>query len=429
MKLIGKYLDGFISQQQIDKIKPKVIRAHAALLNGTGAGADYLGWVNLPKNYDKTEFARIKQLARKIQTDSDILIVIGVGGSYLGARAVIEALKTNLYNDLPKNTPNVYFAGNSLSSVDLSNLLKLCEGKDVSLNVVSKSGTTLEPAVAFRVLKQMMEQKYGVSQAAKRIYVTTDSKKGALKAISDKNGYETLVVPNNIGGRYSVLTAVGLLPIAVADVNISQLMAGAAKARTDMKLPDNPASRYAVYRNLLYNQGYITEILVNFEPSLAQFGQWFGQLFAESEGKDGKGLLPNDAIFTTDLHSIGQYLQDGKCKLFETVVRVKNSPVEILVPAVDDNLDGLNFLDNQPVAFLNDSARRGALRAHNEGGVPNIVLELPALDEFNLGYLIYFFEFACAISGYLLGVNPFDQPGVEAYKHNMYQLIHTPGHK
>ena len=425
MKLGSKYLKGFVSQTEIDSLQPEVGKIHSAMLADSGADSDFLGWVNLPADYDKDEFARIKQASGNIQQNSDILIVIGVGGSYLGARAVIEALKTQYYNSLPKDTPDIYFIGNSLSSTDLDSLIKICEGRNVSINVISKSGTTLEPALAFRVFRKLLEDKYGPTEAAKRIYVTTDRTKGALKELSGQNGYETFVVPDDIGGRYSVLTAVGLLPIAVAGINIDELMQGAAKAKEDMAAVDNIANRYAMYRNILYQKGYKVEFLTSFEPSLAQFGEWYKQLFGESEGKDGKGLLPNSANFTTDLHSVGQYLQEGPRHLFETIIRIKKPRVNITIPSSTDNIDGLDFLAGKSFSFANNAAARGTSRAHYDGGVPNIVLEIPELDEFNIGYLIYFFERACAMSGYLLGVNPFDQPGVEAYKSHTLELLNS----
>lgn len=428
MKLDDSYLKQFIKDNELAEIWQQVELAHRMVQGGTGAGGEYLGWVNLPVDYDKDELQRIKKTAAKIQQDSDVLIVVGIGGSYLGARAVIEALKSQSYNLLPKDTPSIYFAGNSISATELDNVMRLCEGKDVSLNIVSKSGTTTEPAIAFRVLRGMLEQKYGKAGAAQRIYATTDRAEGALKKLADANGYETFVVPDDIGGRYSVLTAVGLLSIAAAGIDIDTLMAGAAKARLDMQKADGAASYYAAYRNILYRKGYGIEMLVNYEPSCQQLSEWWRQLFGESEGKDSKGMFPTSAVFSTDLHSIGQYLQDGRRELVETVIKIAKPQTDIKIPLGDDS-DGLGFVAGKQMSLVNSRALAGATLAHADGGVPSIVLEVSALDEANLGYLLYFFEMACAISGYLVGINPFNQPGVEAYKTNMFALLGKPGYE
>ena len=402
------------------------------LTEGTGLGSDFLGWLDLPVNYDKDEFRRIKESAEKIKKDSEVLVVLGIGGSYLGARAVIEFIKSNNYNLLKKDTPDIYFGGNTISSSAVAELMQLIDGRDFSINVISKSGTTTEPAIAFRIFKEILEKKYGKEEAAKRIYVTTDRQKGALKALADAEEYETFVVPDDVGGRYSVLTAVGLLPIAVAGIDIDALMQGAADAReayASDDLDNNDCYRYAAVRNMLYRDGKAIEMLAAYEPSMTLWCEWFKQLFGESEGKDGKGLFPASAIFSTDLHSLGQYIQQGERCLFETVLWVKDPKTDVEIGFEEANGDGLNFVAGKTVHYVNRKAFEGTVLAHTDGDVPNIILELDKQDEYNLGYMIYFFEKACGLSGYLLGVNPFDQPGVESYKKNMFALLGKPGYE
>jgi glucose-6-phosphate isomerase len=423
----------YISEQEVNYLAPLVQAAHDQLHNKTGAGHDYLGWLDLPTDYDKEEFARIKQAAEKIKSDSDVLLVVGIGGSYLGARAAIEALTHSFFNVLSKENrqaPQVFFVGNSISAPYLNQLMDAIKGKDVSVNVISKSGTTTEPAIAFRILKKHLEEKYGAEEARKRIYATTDKEKGALKTLASKEGYASFVIPDDVGGRFSVLTAVGLLPIAAAGVDIDSIMSGAKQAQEELSNPniqENPAYQYAAVRNVLYNKGKTIELLVNYEPALQYFSEWWKQLFGESEGKDLKGLFPASANFSTDLHSLGQYVQEGRRDLFETVVQVKQPVSDVTIEAEEEDLDGLNYLAGQTVDQVNRKALQGTLLAHTDGDVPNLVVEVPALDPFSFGYLVYFFEKACAISGYLLGVNPFDQPGVEAYKKNMFALLGKPG--
>lgn len=427
-----KALD-FFGKHELDYLKDPVKLAHEMVHNKTGAGHDFLGWVDLPEAYDKEEFARIKKSAEKIKADSDILLVIGIGGSYLGARAAIEMLNHSFYNILPKdkrNTPQVIFVGNSISSTYMHDLFDLLEGKDVSINVISKSGTTTEPAIAFRIFRKYLEEKYGVDEAKKRIYATTDKEKGALKTVATEQGYESFVIPDDVGGRYSVLTAVGLLPIAASGVDIDEIMAGAQKAQADLSeadLENNPAYQYAAVRNVLYNKGKTIEMLINYEPALQYFAEWWKQLFGESEGKDFKGIYPSSANFSTDLHSLGQYVQEGRRDIFETVLHVETPKHDITLEKEDQDLDGLNYLAGETVDFVNEKAYQGTMLAHTDGQVPNLILHLPKLDAYTLGYVVYFFEKACAISGYLLGVNPFDQPGVEAYKKNMFALLGKPG--
>lgn len=427
----GKYLSAFVKEQEFENMFPQVEAAHKLLESRTGPGNDFLGWVDLPVNYDKEEFARIKEAAAKIKQDTDVLLVIGIGGSYLGARAAIEAMAGSLYNATCKDTPEIYFVGNSISSSYLNQVLKICEGKRVSLNVISKSGTTTEPAVAFRVLKEYLEKTVGKEETKSRIYATTDRAKGTLKEQADREGWQTFVVPDDVGGRFSVLTAVGLLPIACAGLDIDQLMAGAAKAREELSVcsMDNGCYRYAAARNILYRKGKSVELLASYEPDFTMMNEWYKQLFGESEGKDQKGLMPTSVVFSTDLHSMGQFVQDGARIMFETVVDVKNPHSELFIQNDPQNLDGLNFLSEQNMSYVNRKAMEGTILAHTDGGVPNIVLEVESLKEFDLGYLIYFFERACAISGYLLGVNPFDQPGVESYKKNMFALLGKPGYE
>ena len=420
-------------EQELSNMEAMVNCAHNTLTNGTGAGNDFLGWLDLPVNYDKDEFERIKNAAEKIKKNSDALIVIGIGGSYLGPRAAIEMLNSNFYNVLKKDqrdTPQVFFVGNNISSTYLADLLDAIEGLDISVNVISKSGTTTEPAIAFRVFKDYMEKKYGVDGAKERIFATTDKSKGALKSLADEMGYETFVIPDDVGGRFSVLTAVGLLPIAVAGISIDEMMQGAADAREAYATDDfknNDCYKYAAMRNILYNKGKNVEILVNYEPGLHYFNEWWKQLYGESEGKDQKGIFPAAVDFSTDLHSMGQFIQEGSRIMFETVLNVEKAKREVSIEEVEGNLDGLNFLAGKTIDFVNKQAFNGTLLAHNDGGVPNMVLNIPELSPYYFGYMVYFFEKACGISGYLLGVNPFDQPGVEAYKKNMFALLGKPG--
>jgi glucose-6-phosphate isomerase len=432
VQLDDQHLSSFIDGSEFEAIAPQVRAAHDLLHSGTGLGNDFLGWVDLPENYDKQEFARIQAAAKKIRSDTQVFVVIGIGGSYLGARAAIEFLKSNNYNSLKKDTPDIYFIGNSISSTALAEVLELCEGKDVSINVISKSGTTTEPAVAFRVFRSFLEKKYGKAEAAKRIYCTTDKAKGTLKELAVREGYETFVVPDDVGGRYSVLTAVGLLPIAVAGADIQALMDGAAEARKEYAEPDltkNACYRYAAIRNILLRKGKEIEILVSYEPRFQMMCEWWKQLYGESEGKDGKGLFPASCIFSTDLHSMGQYIQQGRRILAETVVLFEKPVKDLVIGEDPDNADGLNFLAGKTMAYVNEKAFEGTVLAHTDGGVPNTVLRVPDFSEKSLGALIYFFEKACAISGYLLGVNPFNQPGVESYKKNMFALLGKPGYE
>ncbi len=420
----------FFQDEEIKNMNEQVMAAHSMLHEKTGEGREFLGWVDLPKKYDKDEFARIKAAAKKIRDDSDVLIVIGIGGSYLGAKAAIDFLRGPFYNHT--TNPQIFFTGNNISPNYINGLLKTIEGKDVSVNIISKSGTTTEPAIAFRIFKEYLENKYGKEEAKKRIYATTDKSRGSLKNLADKEGYETFVVPDDIGGRYSVLTAVGLLPIAVCGADIDKLMQGAADAMDMYSVPDvekNDCYRYAAIRNILYNKGKTVEMLVNYEPELQYMTEWWKQLFGESEGKDRKGIFPAGACFSTDLHSMGQYIQDGLRNLFETVLYVENAKEDIVIGTDAENVDGLNFLSGKTVDYVNKKAFEGTLLAHTDGEVPNLVLKIEALDEYNLGQLFYFFEKACGISGYILGVNPFDQPGVEGYKKNMFALLGKPGYE
>ncbi len=432
IRLNANYLSDFVSQEELAHIQPQVTLAHDLLTSKTGAGNDYLGWTTLPVDYDKEEFARIKVAAGKIQKTCDVFIAIGIGGSYLGARAVIEFLKSPKYNNIPKDTPDIYFAGNSISATEIDELLRICEGKNICINVISKSGTTTEPAVAFRVFRALLEQKYGKDGARERIFVTTDKARGTLKHFSDEAGYETFVVPDDVGGRFSVLTAVGLLPIAVAGIDIDALMQGAADAMNAYANPDlekNDCYKYAALRNILYRKGKSTEILVGYELYAAMLNEWWKQLYGESEGKDQRGIFPASVIFSTDLHSLGQYIQDGMRNLFETVISIENNPVSYPIPDDPANIDGLNFLSGMDLNQVKKTAMQATLLAHVDGGVPNILIELADRSAHSLGFLLYFFELACAISGYLLGVNPFNQPGVEAYKKNMFALLGKPGYE
>ncbi|MBP3452639.1 MAG: glucose-6-phosphate isomerase [Clostridia bacterium] len=433
MKIKMTGVAGFVEQRELDSMIPLMDTVNKTLLEKSGAGNDFLGWLDLPVNYDKEEFARIQAAAKKIQGDSQVLVVIGIGGSYLGARAAIEFVKGQMYNGVrEEGIPEVYFVGNNISSSYINDVVKIIGNRDFSVNIISKSGTTTEPAIAFRVFKKMLEEKYGKEGAKGRIYATTDKARGALKALSDAEGYETFVVPDDVGGRFSVLTAVGLLPIAAAGVDIAAMMKGAQDAREVCVAGDmttNPSYLYAALRNILYRKGKTTEILVNYEPALLMMGEWFKQLFAESEGKDQKGIFPTAANFSTDLHSIGQFIQDGSRNLFETVIWVNQPRSEVVIEEADEDIDGLNYLAGQSVQFVNSKAYQGTLMAHMDGGTPNIIVEIDEADAWHFGYLVYFFEKACGLSGYLLGVNPFDQPGVEAYKKNMFALLGKPGYE
>ena len=427
-----KHLSTFVKEHELTAVASQVQSAHDLLHNRSGLGNDFLGWLDLPVNYDKEEFARIQAAAKKIQSNSQVLVVIGIGGSYLGARAAIELLHSPMYNSLPKETPEIYFAGCSISPAYLNEIIRLCEGKDFSVNVISKSGTTTEPALAFRVFRDLLIKKYGVEGAKDRIFCTTDKARGTLKTLADREGYETFVVPDDIGGRFSVLTAVGLLPIAVSGADISKLMEGAAAAREAYSVCDlttNDCYRYAAYRNILNRKGKSIELMVSYEPAFAMMAEWYKQLFGESEGKDGKGLYPSSVIFSTDLHSMGQFIQEGSRIMFETVVDIQKPKYDWYIAEDEENFDGLNFLANQNMSVVNQKAMQGTILAHTEGGTPNMILEVPEINEYELGQMIYFFEKACAVSGYMLGVNPFDQPGVESYKRNMFALLGKPGYE
>ena len=430
-----QFAKNFFNENELKQIKPYVELANEVLTSKSGAGNDFLGWVDLPENYDKDEFARIKKAAEKIKNDSEVLVVIGIGGSYLGAKAAIEFLSHSFYNNLPKDkrkTPQIYFAGTNMSGVYLQHLIEVVGDRDFSVNVISKSGTTTEPAIAFRVFKKMLEEKYGKEEAAKRIYATTDKEKGALKTLATAEGYETFVVPDNVGGRFSVLTAVGLLPIAAAGINIDELMAGAKDAMNDFankNMDENQALQYAAVRNILHRKGKDLELMVNYEPRVHYLAEWWKQLFGESEGKDGKGLYPTSADFSADLHSLGQYIQEGQRLFFETVVSIGKPEVEFVIESDKDNLDGLNFIAGKTLDYVNKKATDGVILAHIDGDVPNLGVNIPEATPYHLGYTFYFFEKACGVSGYLLGVNPFDQPGVEAYKKNMFALLGKPGYE
>ncbi len=432
LSLNTKFVEKFVSNSDIDNISEEIYAAQKQLINRDGEGNSFLGWIDLPVDYDKEEFERIKIAAEKIKKSCDIFIVIGIGGSYLGARAAIEFVKSPVYNNLKKDTPDIYFAGNSISPSSLADLVKICEGKDICINVVSKSGTTTEPAVAFRVFRNMLEQKYGVEGAKERIFATTDKAKGTLKKFSDDNGYETFVVPDDVGGRFSVLTAVGLLPIAVAGIDIDEMMAGAQDSRIKYSTTDidtNDCLKYAAIRNCLYRNSKAVEVLASYEPATQMFCEWWKQLFGESEGKDGKGIFPSSVIFSTDLHSLGQYIQDGERILFETVLNIENAKDKLEIPFDPHNVDNLNFLAGKDLDFVNNKAMLGTLIAHTDGNVPNIVLNIKDRSAYSFGYLVYFFEYACAVSGYTLGVNPFNQPGVESYKKNMFALLGKEGYE
>ena len=426
---------GFISEEEIGYMSRLTEQAKDVLVSKNGAGNDFLGWIDLPVDYDKEEFSRIEKAAEKIKKDSDVLIVIGIGGSYLGARAAIEFLRHGFYNSLPKEkrgTPEIYYVGNSISSTYLQGVIDVIGDREFSVNVISKSGTTTEPAIAFRIFKKMLEDKYGQEEAAKRIYATTDKARGALKDLATKEGYESFVVPDDVGGRFSVLTAVGLLPIAVSGADITALMDGAASGRElalNEKFEDNEAMKYAAIRNILLRKGKSVEVLANYEPALHYIGEWWKQLYGESEGKDQKGIFPAAVDFTTDLHSMGQFIQDGARIMFETVMNVEEARETITIEKEAEDLDGLNYLAGKTMDFVNKSAMNGTILAHTDGNVPNLMIKIPKMDEFHLGQLFYFFEFACGVSGYILGVNPFNQPGVESYKKNMFALLGKPGYE
>lgn len=433
--LNDKYLKGVVNADELKGMEPMVKVAHEMIENKNGLGNDFLGWVDLPVNYDKEEFERIKKAAAKIKADSEVLIVIGIGGSYLGARAAIEFLRHNFYNMVDKSvrkTPEIYFVGNNISSTYVKHLMDVIGDRDFSINIISKSGTTTEPAIAFRVFKKMLEAKYGKKEAAKRIYATTDKAKGALKNLATEEGYESFVVPDDIGGRFSVLTAVGLLPIAVSGADLDKLMEGAASGRKhalEADFEENDALLYAAMRNILLRKGKNVEIVANYEPSLHYVSEWWKQLFGESEGKDQKGIFPAAVDLTTDLHSMGQFIQDGARIMFETVINVETPQCEITIEEEPVDLDGLNYLAGKTMDFVNKSAMNGTILAHTDGNVPNLMVKVPEQNEFYLGELFYFFEFACGVSGYLLGVNPFNQPGVESYKRNMFALLGKPGYE
>ncbi|HCM90298.1 MULTISPECIES: glucose-6-phosphate isomerase [Vagococcus] len=426
-------MDKFIGEHELGYMQSSVTAAHTALREGTGAGNDFLGWIDLPENYDKDEFARIKKAAEKIKSDSEVLVVIGIGGSYLGAKAAIDFLNHSFYNLLDneeRKAPQVFFAGNSISSSYLADLIHVIGDRDFSVNVISKSGTTTEPAIAFRVFKDLLVKKYGKEEANKRIYATTDRARGAVKVEADAEGWETFVIPDDVGGRFTVLTPVGLLPIAVTGADIDSMMKGAADARiaySNDDLATNEAYQYAALRNVLYRKGKVTELLINYEPNLQYFSEWWKQLFGESEGKDQKGIYPSSANFSTDLHSLGQYIQEGRRNIFETVIKVDKARHELTIPEMEQDLDGLGYIQGNMIDFVNTKAFQGTLLAHTDGDVPNFVLTIPETDAYTLGYMMYFFEIAVGISGYLNGVNPFDQPGVEAYKANMFALLGKPG--
>jgi glucose-6-phosphate isomerase len=425
----------FIGQHELDYLSPMIEKAHDLLHSKKGPGSDYAGWVELPKEYDREEFKKIQNAAKKIQEDTEVLIVIGIGGSYLGARAAIEMLNHHFYNLLSKDKrkgPEIYFAGHNMSTTYLNHLMQIIENKELSINVISKSGTTTEPAIAFRIFKEWMEKKYGKEGAKHRIYATTDESKGALRKLADQEGYQTFVISDDIGGRYSVLTAVGLLPIAASGIDIQEMMVGAGRAYEEYMNPivkENPCYQYAAVRNALYKKGKTTEIIANYEPALFYLGEWWKQLFGESEGKDGKGIFPASVNFTTDLHSMGQYIQEGRRNIFETVVYIENIEDNIVIKEEEEDLDGLNYLSGKTISFVNKKAFQATLLAHSDGGVPNLIVSIPEATPYYFGYLVYFFEKACGISGYLLGVNPFDQPGVEEYKRNMFALLGKAGYE
>ena len=433
LKFDDSKLKSYINEDELSLITPQVKLAHELLKNKTGAGSDFLGWINLPNDYDKEEYSRLKKTAEKIRNDADVLIVIGIGGSYLGAKACIESLNTSFFNLLSRDerkSPQIFFAGNSISSTYLSELIEFVKDKSIYVNVISKSGTTTEPALAFRFFKELLEKKYGKDGARQRIIATTDKSRGALKNLANEEGYETFIIPDDVGGRFSVLTPVGILPIAVSGVDIDQLMKGAQDAVKDFEIDDidkNDCYRYAAVRNILYRKGYTTEILASYEPSLSFFSEWWKQLFGESEGKDKKGIYPSSVNLSTDLHSLGQYIQDGMRNLMETVINVESPLKDITIKEMEGDIDGLNYLTGKTVDFVNKKAFAGTLLAHLDGGVPNMVVNIPKINAYNIGYMIYFFEKDCAISGHLSAVNPFNQEGVESYKKNMFALLGKKG--
>ncbi len=432
IRLDLKYADKFISDDQIKALETEASKAFGKVMTGSGEGSDFLGWRDLPVNYDREEFARIKKSAEFIKKNCDVFIVIGIGGSYLGARAAIEFVKSPLYNSLKKDTPDIYFAGNSISPAQINELLSICEGRDVCLNVISKSGTTTEPALSFRIFRSYLENRYGVEESVKRIFVTTDKCRGTLKKFATDMGYESFVVPDDVGGRYSVLTAVGLLPIAVAGIDIDEMMSGAADARTEYTQKayvDNDAMKYAAVRNFFYRNGKKIELLASYDNGVQLFAEWWKQLYGESEGKDGVGIFPASAMFSTDLHSLGQMIQQGERNLFETILDIKKSPSDIEIAVDPENLDGMNFIAGKMMSEVNHTAFTATAIAHTDGGVPNLVITADSRSAYDFGYLAYFFELACGISAYMLGVNPFNQPGVEAYKTNMYALLGKPGYE
>ncbi len=430
IKLNDKHMSSFVNEHELKGMAPLVKAAHENLHNKAGLGNDFLGWLDLPTEYDKAEFDRIIKAAEYIKENADILIVIGIGGSYLGARAAIEFIKSPFYNNMKKDTPDIYFVGNNINPTYLNEIISLCEDKDVVVNVISKSGTTTEPALAFRVFRELLENKYSKEETQKRIFCTTDKARGTLKTLADAKGYESFVIPDDVGGRFSILTAVGLLPIAVSGCDITKMMQGAKTAQdklTSESIDENDCYKYAAYRNILLNKGKSVEMYVSYDPAFTLMAEWLKQLYGESEGKDQKGLYPSSAIFSTDLHSLGQFVQDGSRIMFETLIDIKTPKSDFFVKEDPDNFDGLNFLSNQNMSIVNEKALQGTVIAHTEGGTPNLILEIPKIDEAEFGYMVYFFEKACAISGYMLGVNPFDQPGVESYKKNMFALLGKPG--
>lgn len=430
VKLETKYLYPFIKDEEYDEILPQAKVAHKMLHLKKGPGSDYLGWLDLPSNYDKEEIKRINQTAQKIQYSSDIFIVIGIGGSYLGAKAAIGFLKSHNYNFLRKDTPKIFFIGNNISAAGVSELLEICTEKEVSINVISKSGETIETSIAFKIFREFLENKYGKEKAKERIFITTDKESGLLRKMADEKGYTSFNIPRDVGGRYSVLTPVGLLPIAVSGANVQEILNGAMVASEDFKKNDienNICNKYAAIRNILYRKGKQIELLIGYEPRLYGITEWFKQLFAESEGKNSKGIFPSASIFSTDLHSIGQFIQDGSKIIFETVLQIENNSPDIIINASRNDDDKLKFLSGKTISYINKKAFEGTTLAHTDGGVPNIVLHLENISEYTLGYMIYFFEEACAVSGYMLGINPFNQPGVEAYKKNMFALLGKPG--
>lgn len=431
LNLSQKYLSGFVTDEELASMQKEVDNARTLVAERNGEGSDFLGWVDLPENYDKEEYSRIKAAAKKIKKSCDVFIVIGIGGSYLGARAAVEFINSPMYNNIKKDTPDIYFAGRDINSSYLNELLSICEGRDVCINVISKSGTTTEPAIAFRIFRELLESKYGEEGAKDRIFVTTDKARGKLKELATKKGYETFVVPDDIGGRFSVLTAVGLLPIAVSGADIDAMMKGALDARaaylSETSIEKNDCYKYAAVRNILLRKGKAVEIMVGYDSALCMFEEWWKQLYGESEGKDNKGLYPSSVIFSTDLHSLGQYIQQGTRNIFETVIDIKQDRSPLVIPDDPNNIDEMNFLSGKTMQYVNHNAFIATALAHVDGGVPNIVIEVDQRDAYHFGYLVYFFEMACAISGYILGVNPFNQPGVEGYKNNMYALLGKPG--